>query len=192
MALLRLMAFGLVLLPAFALAAEEHEKQGLPQLDAHTYPGQILWLAVTFVLLYLFASRVALPRLTRVLATRSERTEGQIAEAARMKDAAAQALADYEKAKAEARAKAQAEMNAAVQQALAEAGSREDKLVERLNQETKAAEGRIAQAKGEAVRNLGAAALEAIQLATQRLIGIALSPAEAERAIHAILSERRA
>src|SRR5258708_40269112 len=115
-------------------------------------------------------------------AQRRERMESQIAEATRVKDKAAAALDKYEKARAEARAKAQAEMNAAVQKAGAEAAAREAELGKHLAEETRGAEARLAVAKAEAARNLGAVALEVTRLATERLIGVAGPQAQAQRA----------
>ena len=48
-------------------AAEEH--QGLPQLNVHTYPSQIFWLAMMFVVLYVSFSRAILPMIGGVVAT---------------------------------------------------------------------------------------------------------------------------
>ncbi len=190
---LRLLAACVGAMPMAALAAVavEHEPSGLPQLNAHTYPGQIFWLAVTFIIFYVFVHRVVLPRIGTTLAQRRERIEGQITEATRLKDQAAAALAEYEKARAEARAKAQAEMNAAVQKAGAEAAAREAELGKHLAEETRGAEARLAVAKAEAARNLGAVALEVTRLATERLIGVAVPEAEAKRAVDAALAERR-
>ncbi|MBI3498302.1 MAG: F0F1 ATP synthase subunit B' [Proteobacteria bacterium] len=186
---LRLAACACGLLASAAIAAE-HEKGGLPQLDAHGFPGQIFWLAVTFILFYVFVARVALPRIGKTLAARALRIQGQIAEAERIKNAAAAALADYEKARADSRAKAQAEVNAALQLAATEAAKREAVLAQSLGAETKKAEARLAEAKAEAIRNLGAVALEVTRLAAERLIGVNLAEGEAKRAVDSVLAER--
>ena len=38
----------------------------MPQLHAHTFPSQIFWLVVSFVLLYLLMRAVALPRIEKI------------------------------------------------------------------------------------------------------------------------------
>ena len=58
---------------------------GLPQLDADTYPTQIFWLVVTFVILYLIMSKVALPRIAEVLEERQERIADDIETAERLR-----------------------------------------------------------------------------------------------------------
>src|SRR3546814_2400774 len=80
---------------------------GLPQLDAYTYPTQIFWLVVTFVILYLIMSKVALPRIAEVLEERQERVADDIETAERLRSEAAVVQSEYEKALAEARGKAQ-------------------------------------------------------------------------------------
>src|SRR3546814_1656625 len=80
---------------------------GLPQLDADTYPTQIFWLVVTFVILYLIMSKVALPRIAEVLEERQERVADDIETAERLRSEAAVVQSEYEKALAEARGKAQ-------------------------------------------------------------------------------------
>ena len=53
----------LVVVPAWA-------EGGLPQLDHASFPSQIFWLAVSFVLLYIIVSRIALPRISQILQRR--------------------------------------------------------------------------------------------------------------------------
>ena len=54
----------------------------MPQMDFTTYAPQLVWLVITFVLLYFLMSRMALPRIERILTTRENRIEGDLAEAA--------------------------------------------------------------------------------------------------------------
>lgn len=99
---------GLAATSAFA-AGDGHDPQGgLPQLDVHSYPTQIFWLIVSFVILYLIMSKVALPRIAEVLEERQERIADDIETAERLRSEAGAVQAEYEKALAEARGKAQA------------------------------------------------------------------------------------
>ena len=85
----------------------EESAGGLPQLDFSTFPNQIFWLVVTLVAIYLILTRVALPRISEVLAERSGTITNDIAAAEDLKLQAQEAEAAYEKALADARAEAQ-------------------------------------------------------------------------------------
>src|SRR5712692_1208426 len=79
---------------------------GFPPFQKDTFGSQLLWLAIFFIALYLIAAKLALPRVGSIIADRRKRIAGDLAEAARMKDAADAAIATYEKALADARARA--------------------------------------------------------------------------------------
>ena len=104
-------AFALLLLGAAALVsgpAEAAAEHGMPQLDISTFTPQLFWLAIWFVILYLLMAKLALPRVNRLIETRRQRREGDLARAAQLKADAEAASAAYQKALAEARAQAQA------------------------------------------------------------------------------------
>ena len=63
--------------------AGHHE---FPPFVTHHFPSQILWLALTFVLLYVLMSRVALPRIGAILAARQRRIAEDLAAAQRFKE----------------------------------------------------------------------------------------------------------
>ncbi|HEX2134654.1 MAG TPA: F0F1 ATP synthase subunit B', partial [Microvirga sp.] len=81
---------------------------GFPPFETETYGGQLLWLAISFGLLYMLLSRVVLPRLGGIIEARREAIARDLDQAAAMKTRAEEAGAAYEKAVAEARARAQA------------------------------------------------------------------------------------
>ncbi|MGV3633651.1 MAG: F0F1 ATP synthase subunit B', partial [Pseudorhodoplanes sp.] len=83
-------------------------KPPFPPFNPETFASQILWFAITFVLLYLLMSRVALPRVGAILSERSGRISGDLADAQKAKDDTDAAIAGYESKLADARANAQA------------------------------------------------------------------------------------
>src|SRR5580704_10472104 len=82
-----------------------------PPFDKQTFPSQLLWLALTFVALYLITSRIALPRMDSILQRRRARIEGDLTEAQRLKGESDAAIAAYENGLAAARARAQSVIN---------------------------------------------------------------------------------
>lgn len=79
---------------------------GMPQLCADWMPNQIFWLFITLIAVYFVMSRVALPRISAVLAERSGTITNDIAAAEELKNKAAQAEAAYDQALLDARAEA--------------------------------------------------------------------------------------
>ncbi|MEX2008870.1 MAG: F0F1 ATP synthase subunit B', partial [Dongiaceae bacterium] len=131
-----------------------------------------VWLAITFVALYLLMARVALPGIAAVLENRERRIEDDLDRAGRLKAEADEVLAAYNKALAEARGAAQAEMRKAAAVAAPEAAKRDSAIVAELATKTRAAEARIAVAKTAALVELRAAAAEVAAAAVVKLIGV--------------------
>ena len=80
------------------------------------FPSQLLWLAITFGLFYLFLKRVVLPRVGGILEVRRDRIAQDLDQAARMKDEADAAVAAYEQELAEARGQGQRDRPAGARQ----------------------------------------------------------------------------
>src|SRR5690554_2149411 len=105
-------AFAQESVPAHELRTEleidVHEEPTFPPFDTSTYASQLLWLAITFGLFYLFLNKVVLPRIGGILEVRSGRIAQDLDEAAKLKEEADAAVAAYEQELADARAKANA------------------------------------------------------------------------------------
>ena len=86
-------------------------KQDFPPFQKDTFASQLVWLVLIFGVLYLLMSRVELPRIGQIMASRQDRIEADLAEARRLKDESDAAIAAYEKALADARGRAQALAN---------------------------------------------------------------------------------
>ena len=50
----------------------------MPQLEITTYPSQIFWLVVSFLILYLIMSRVIIPRISSVIKSRESEIKNNI------------------------------------------------------------------------------------------------------------------
>ncbi|AXI45035.1 ATP F0F1 synthase subunit B' [Sulfitobacter sp. SK012] len=95
---------------ADAIGVAEHSADaapGMPQLAFETWGNQIFWLVVALVAIYFILSRVALPRISAVLAERQGAISNDIAAAEDLKVKAHEAEATYDKALVDARAEAQ-------------------------------------------------------------------------------------
>jgi F-type H+-transporting ATPase subunit b len=157
----------------------------MPQLETADWAPQLIWLAITFIFLYLMMARVALPRIANVLEQRRDRIASDLDQAAKLKMKTEEAIAAYEQSLAEARARSHAiaqEMRDALK---AEMDAERAKLDADLTARTDAAEARIASAKGEAMSHVNAIAAETAQALVEQLIGVKPAKGEAEKAVGA-------
>lgn len=92
--------------PHTDLLEVERETVGMPQLDFATFPNQIFWLIVAIVAIYLILSRVALPRISAVLAERRGSIANDIARAEELRLKAEEAEEAFRKTEAQARSEA--------------------------------------------------------------------------------------
>jgi F-type H+-transporting ATPase subunit b len=147
-----------------------------PPFESQYFPSQVLWLALTFILLYLLMARIALPRIGRILADRSKHISDDLAAAQRFKDQSEAANAAYLKSLADARARAQGIANETREQQAAEAEATNKKLEAQLHEKLAAAEQSIAATRSSAMGNVSSIAAETASAIVERLIGTA--PAE--------------
>ncbi len=139
-------------------AGAGHEGGTFPPFDPSTFPSQILWLAITFGLFYLFLKRAALPRLGGILEARSSRIAQDLDQAARLKGEADAAVAAYEQALAEAKANANAIGQKARDAAKADAEAARKTVEAGLDEKLAEAETRISRIKADAMKDVGAIA----------------------------------
>jgi len=162
----------------------------MPQLHFQDFPPQLVWLAITFVVLYLLMSKVALPKIGQVLDARAIKITADLDRATKLKDEAAGVLAAYEKALADARAQAQATIKAVSERMQKDAEAREGALAKKLVADTEAAEGRIKAARDQAMASLSQVAAEITRAAAEKLIGQPVNDAVAQAAVAAAAKER--
>jgi F-type H+-transporting ATPase subunit b len=150
---------------------EAPAQRGFPPFETQYFPSQIVWLALTFVLFYVLMARVALPRISTILAERSKRIAEDIASARGLKERSDAAQAAYEKALADARTRAQNMANATREREAATAEETNKRLEAQLHERLTAAEKSIAATRATAMGNVGTIASEAASAIVERLIG---------------------
>jgi F-type H+-transporting ATPase subunit b len=142
-----------------------------PPFQSVNFPSQLVWLAVTFVLLYVLMSRIALPRIAGILADRDKRIADDIAAANRFKEQSEAAHAAYEKALADARSRAQSIANATREQQATAAEATNKQLEAQLHERIAAAEQSITANRTSAMSNVGSIASDTAAAIVERLIG---------------------
>ncbi len=162
----------------------------MPQFDLTVWSPQLVWLTISFVLLYVLMSRVALPRVSSILEDREFRISDSLRRAESLKQDAESAVAAYEKLMTDARAKAHEQVHTVRERAARDAAERHAELNDRLSAEVAAAETRIAAARDQAVGELRGLAVEVAGAAVERLMGEKLDPAAVSTAVDGAMQER--
>ena len=170
-----------------SIAAGSSEAKGLPQLDISTWPNQLLWLAVTFLVGYLLMAKVITPRIGTVLNTRRQTIFDDLK---RAKDAGAEAKQlkeDYESALETARITAAEAASKAMAEAKAKAEAAEVELTAKLAKKTKAAEIKLTKMRDEALANIHDVAKELTLDTVSSVTGMKVNKTDADKAIKKII-----
>lgn len=156
----------------------EHGQGGLPQFQFQHWGGQIAYLLVLFVILYVLISRVFTPRMRKVIDERASAISGALetaktvqAEAAEQAKAAAAEVAD-------ARAQSQRLALEARGKATAEAAERTAAADADVAAKVTEAEAKIAATRERAMANVGAIAEGVSKSIVEKLTGKAATDAE--------------
>ena len=161
----------------------EGGKEMFPPFQKETFPSQLFWLCITFIVLYFVLARVALPQIGSIFEARRARVSGDLAEAQKLRAQSDEALAAYEKALAEARSRAQAIADQTSSRLHAESEERRKTLENELNAKLVDAERTIAGTKSAAMANVHAIAAEAAAAIVERLVGTAPSDSAVKTAV---------
>ena len=128
------------------------EGAAFPPFDSSTFPSQLLWLAITFAILYYLMAKVALPRIAGILEDRRDRIASDLDMAERLRSDSEEALAGYERALAQARAKAHGIAEAARGEAKAAADAQRAEIEADLEKKLGSAEARIVKRRNRSPR----------------------------------------
>ncbi len=180
---------GIAVLGSAATAVAQ--EAGLPQLNPATFAPQLVWLAISFVALYLVMSKVALPRVMGVLEARKERIEDALARAEALKEQASKVVTQYETGMNEARARAHEALRVVTQEGAAENTRRHAELGARILERIEQAEKRIDQAKRAAMGELRNVAIDVGATAAERIAGVRPDPQQIAAAVDGVVKERR-
>lgn len=143
-----------------------------PPFEPHTFASQLVWLAITFVALYLIVSRLILPRVGGIIENRKNAIADDLAAAQKLRDESDSELKAYESELASARTKAQAIGAEARATLTAQADQERKSLEDRLAGKLADAEKTIATTREAAMGNVREIAAESAAAIVQRLTGI--------------------
>ena len=153
-----------------------------PPFDPSSFGTQLIWLAITFAILYFAMSKLALPRIGSILEDRKSRIDGDLsaADAARQKTDAA--IAAYEAAHAAARAKSHSIAEETRNAIKADIDGKRKAVEADLSKKVADAEASIQATKTEALGHVSEIAADTVQALVTQLTGSA-SADEARNAV---------
>jgi len=161
----------------------------MPQLNPLDWAPQLIWLAITFGILYLLMKWVALPKIGSVIEARQARIAGDLEAADKLRRQTEEAIAAYEQALAEAKARAHGIAQEARNKLKDEVAAERAALERDLAAKSAEAEARILEAKVSALKDVNAVASETAAEIVRRLIGIAPAKPEVDLAVAAARKE---
>lgn len=154
-----------------------------PPLDHSHFVPQLVWLALTFGLLYVLLSRIALPRVSEIIDERRDRIQRDLEEAARLKTETQTALASYEKALADAKTRAGAIAKETHDNLAAEVDKERAKVDAQVAQKLAEADKRIAGTKSQALASVNEIATDTAAAIVSKLIGTEVGKDEIRRVL---------
>lgn len=157
----------------------------MPQLNPLDWAPQLIWLLVTFGVLYLLMVWIALPRIGAVIETRAAHIAADLAAAEKLRRETEEAIAAYEQALAEAKQKAHAIVEEGRLKLKAETDAERAKLDKKLAAKSEEAEARIDKAKVAAMKEVNAVASDVAADIVKKLIGAAPAKADVDKAVTA-------
>src|SRR3569623_1907287 len=181
--------------PASAATGEVHATTahadaplGFPPFDASSFASQVLWFVLTFVVLYVVMSRVALPQIGSIIDKRKARIDGDLKEAERLKGETDKAISAYETALAEARKHAHAIAEETRTSIRADIDAKRKAVEDDLSKKVAEAEGRINSNKQDALGRVSEIAADTATALVSQLTGEA-SPADVQAAVAQAVKE---
>ena len=172
-------------IPGSAEGIEAQASGAFPPFATETFPSQLLWLAITFGILYYVMSRVALPRIASILEVRKDRVAADLDEANRLDEEGRASVAAYEQELATARAEGQATAQKARDDAKARSDAARARAEAELDERLAASEARIAEVRAQALQQVDTIAADTAEALMEQLAPVRTTRGEVEAAIRA-------
>jgi F-type H+-transporting ATPase subunit b len=175
------------------LAVQEPASGGsLPQLDLSTFPPQIFWMAIIFLLSYLVMAGKALPDIGEILENRRSLVGGDLKKAEDLRHEAATIQKDYEEKIHDAHQQALAAIQASENEAAVRAAEHAESFGQRLQYEICSTEERVGAAKTRAMADMSSIAAEVASMAAQKITGMDTDPRKAQAIVETLAGNAKA
>lgn len=163
--------------------AHEEASGGLPQMDVSRFPGQLFWLAITFILTYVLMKHVALPGVEKTIQTREARISSDIGGSKAKNEAAKHLMVEYEARLAKARSDAQNQTRSVMEENTAKATHALASQTAKVTTDLKAADARILDEKNKAIVALDREVISVVSTLVHTVSGITPTASDVEIAL---------
>ena len=161
----------LILSFAFLTSAQSAETGGMPQLNPEFWISQIVWLVITFGILFIVLSKFILPKISDNLETRKSQILENIENAEKQREESEKKLKEFDKIIVESKNKAKNLFNDARQKVLDDVNKKKAALEKNIDDEVNAAEQEIDQLKKSSHEKITKIAIETSSDLVKKLIG---------------------
>ena len=161
----------LILSFAFLTSAQSAETGGMPQLNPEFWISQIVWLVITFGILFIVLSKFILPKISDNLETRKSQILENIENAEKQREESEKKLKEFDKIIVESKNKAKNLFNDARQKVLDDVNKKKAALEKNIDDEVNAAEQEIDRLKKSSHDKITKIAIETSSDLVKQLIG---------------------
>ena len=161
----------LILSFVFLTSAQSAETGGMPQLNPEFWISQIVWLVITFGILFIVLSKFILPKISDNLETRKSQILENIENAEKQREESEKKLKEFDKIIVESKNKAKNLFNDARQKVLDDVNKKKAALEKNIDDEINAAEQEIDQLKKSSHEKITKIAIETSSDLVKQLIG---------------------
>lgn len=171
-------------------AQDEHSSGGLPQLNLSTYPSQIFWLFVAFILMYVMFSASVLPKISDTLERRHETISSDLETADNLNTQTNAVRSEYEQAIEEARHNGAAVLNDLKAEIRKEVDESYNEFKDRSLDEIRQVEQRCEELKVRLLSEMKTASAEITSEIVTKVASIETSPKDAEAVIDGLAGKK--
>tara|TARA_B100001093_G_C26454760_1_gene853837 strand:- start:43 stop:633 length:591 start_codon:yes stop_codon:yes gene_type:complete len=147
------------------------ESGGMPQLNPEFWISQIFWLVITFGILYVFLSKLILPKISANLESRKSQISDNIEAADKQREESEVKLKEYDKIILKSKSEAKNIFNQAREKALKDINAKKEVLEKQIDEEVKKTEEEINKLRIEAPAKINKIAIETSSELIKKLIG---------------------
>ena len=147
------------------------ESGGMPQLNPEFWLSQIFWLTLTFGILYVFLSKIILPKISANLESRKSEIQENIEAAENQRHKSESKLLEYNKILSKSKLEAKNIFKDAREKAMQDINSKKEVLDKQIDDEIKKAEQEIVLLRKTAPEKINKIAIDTSSELVQKLIG---------------------